>query len=115
LTQKQACIASGISENTLTNWRSQHPELEERLAQAREQARQKSLAAIKSAGEKDWRAHEAFLKLSFQSDYRQGGPNINVTANAQAATATICTEEQRKRLIEMRERITSGERRNEHR
>ena len=25
LTQKQACIASGICENTLANWREQHP------------------------------------------------------------------------------------------
>ena len=42
LTQKQACIASGICENTLAVWREKYPELEPRLQQAREQARQKA-------------------------------------------------------------------------
>ena len=47
LTQKQACIASGICENTLAAWREKYPELEPGLQQAREQARQKALAGIK--------------------------------------------------------------------
>jgi hypothetical protein len=39
---------------------------------AREEARQKALEGIKAAGERgDWRALEAFLKLSFQHDYRK--------------------------------------------
>src|SRR5215471_21806321 len=101
LTQKQACIASGICENTLASWREKHPELEPRLAQAREQARQKALAGIKAAGEAgDWRALEAFLRLSFPGDYRRDA-NINVTATANTQqAAVVCTEEQRKRLIE---------------
>src|ERR1700716_1112602 len=81
LTQKQACIACGICESTLDLWRERYPELQEKLAGAREQARQKALAAIKAAGEGekgDWRATEAFLKLSFQADYRQN-PSVHVS------------------------------------
>ena len=51
VTLKQACIASGISESTLGDWRDRYPELEASLAQAREQARQKALAGTKAAGE----------------------------------------------------------------
>ena len=106
LTQKQACIASGICENTLTNWRNEYPELEPRLAKAREQAWQKALAGIKAAGEAgDWRALEAFHRMSFPSDYRRDASvNVTATANAQQA-AVVCTEEQRQRLIELSGRL----------
>ena len=95
LTQKQACLASGICENTLAACRDKHPELEPRLAQAREQARQKALAVIKAAAESgEWRAAEAFLRMSFPSDYKQAGAKIEVTATAQQGQV-VCTEEQR--------------------
>jgi len=107
LTIKQACTASGISDDTLSDWRERHPELGPRLDEAREQARRKALASIKLAGEDgDWRASEAFLKYSFWQDYRQG-PAVNVTATATAQTAVV-SEEQRARLIELRERITGA-------
>lgn len=88
---------------------------------ANEKARQKALAAIKAAGEPwkdaeghehpgDWRAKEAFLKYSFWPDYRQG-PAVNVTTTATTQTAVVCSEEDRKRLIalrELREKIVHG-------
>jgi len=105
LTQKQACIASGICENTLAAWREKHPELEPRLAQAREQARQKALAVIKTAANNgDWRAAAEFLRLSFQNDYRQTNTKVEVNTNAQAA-GIVCTEEQRQRIIALREQL----------
>ena len=106
LTQKQACIAAGICENTLATWRDKHPELQAKMAEAREQARQKALARIKAAGESgDWRASEAFLRMSFAADYRQGGNvNVNATATIQQA-GLVCDEATRKRLIELREKI----------
>lgn len=108
LTQKQACIASGICENTLAAWREKHPELEERLTQAREQARQKALAGIRAAGEGakgDWRALAEFLRLSFQADYRRDA-SVNVSAAATVQRTDItCDEETRKKLIELREKI----------
>ena len=94
LTQKQACLASGICENTLSNWREEYPELEEQLTQAREQARQKALAGIRAAGEGvkgDWRALEAFLRLSFQGDYRKDA-NVNINASSTVQQGVICDE-----------------------
>jgi hypothetical protein len=62
---------------------------------------------IRAAGEAgDWRALEAFLRISFPADYRRDARiNVSATATAQQATAVIVTEEQRQRLIEMRERL----------
>src|SRR5262249_27968529 len=63
---KQACLAAGIGQSTLSDWLEWHPELEAQLAEARETARQKALAGIRAAGKAgDWRALEAFLRLSF--------------------------------------------------
>jgi len=109
LTQKQACIASGICENTLAAWRERYPDLEPRIEAAREAARQKALEGIKTAGDDgDWRASEAFLRMSFHTDYRQN-QSINVNATATAQQATIITDEQRKRLIEMRHQLIRRE------
>lgn len=112
LTQKQACIASGICESTLAAWREKHPEFESRLGQGREMARQKALSCIKRAGEAgDWRASEAFLRLSFPADYRRDASiNVNATAMAQAAApALVCTEEQRHQLIAQLDRLKKRE------
>jgi hypothetical protein len=104
LTQSQACIACGIGKQTLDDWRERYPELEPQLQAARKQARQNALAKIKEAAENDWRAAEAFLRLSFFPNYNQGH-NINVNATATAQTAVVVTEEQRRSLIELRERV----------
>jgi len=63
-------------------------------------------AGIRAAGEAgDWRALEAFLRLSFPGDYRRDASiNVTATANTQQA-AVVCTEEQRQRLIELRQRL----------
>ena len=116
LTLKQSCIATGICENTLANWRERHPELESRLMQARETARQKALATIKAAGENgDWRASAEFLKLSFQSDYRRDA-NINVSATATTQqVGVVCDEATRATLIEQRRRLLADARDATHR
>jgi hypothetical protein len=64
------------------------------------------LAAIRVAGEAgDWRALEAFLRMSFPADYRRDA-SINVTATACVQqAAVVVTEEQRRRLLELRERL----------
>ena len=78
-----------------------YPDLESRLAEAREQARQKALAGIKAAGEAgDWRALECFLKMSFQ-DYRDKGTQVQVNTGPQL----VCDEETRKRLQALRAEI----------
>ena len=108
LTLKQACIAAGIGETTLHESRKEYPDLEPRLEAARERAREAALRAIRAAGEKDWRAHEAWLRLSFQSDYRQSNTKVEVNTAQQAQI--VCTEEQRQRIIALRERLLAEER-----
>ncbi len=53
---KSACIVASISVSTLADWRGKYPELEERMSEAREVARQKMLQRIKRAAADDWRA-----------------------------------------------------------
>jgi terminase small subunit-like protein len=104
---KGACTVAGIGVTTLAEWRERHPELEEKLNQAREFARQKALQAIKGAGAKDWRASAEWLRLTFPSDYRGNGNKIEVSANA-TAPSFVFTEEQRLRLIERRAAALRG-------
>jgi hypothetical protein len=74
---------------------------------AREEARQRALEGIKAAGQKDWRALAEWLKLTFPEHRQSSSINVSATATAQQATAVIVTEEQRQRLIAMRERLLS--------
>ena len=105
LTHKQACLACGISQSTLANWREQFPDLESRMEAAREEARQKALEGIKAAGQKDWRALAEWLKLTFPEHRQSSNINVSATAHAQQATGVVITEEQRQRLIALRERL----------
>jgi hypothetical protein len=83
---KSACVIAAIGVTTLNEWREQHPELQDRLVKSREFARQKALAAIRQAGDRDWRAHADWLWLTFPADYRGRGSRIEVSA-----TASVCT------------------------
>ena len=74
-----ACVAAGIGDTTLREWRDQHPEILARIDQAREEGRQKALSAIKAAGAGgDWRAWAEWLKLSFPLDYRAPAPRMEL-------------------------------------
>jgi hypothetical protein len=92
-----------LSESTLSDWRERYPELEPRLIEAREAARRKVLATIKSIGEEtnDWRALDTWLQRSFPADYRKDASiNVSATANAQQAQGVVLTEEKRRVLQE---------------
>ena len=108
LTHKQACLACGISQSTLIDWRERYPDLDARMEAAREVARQTALEGIKTAGEKDWRALAEWLKLTFP-EHRPGN-NINISATATAPQAVVCDEATRERLIALREKITLADR-----
>ena len=103
LTHKQACLACGIGQSTLADWRERYLELEPRMDAASEEARQKALEGIKDAGQKDWRALAEWLKLTFPE--HRSGYNINVSATAGAAVQV--TDVERAKLIAMRERALS--------
>ena len=93
---------AGIGVTTLSEWREQHPGLEERMSEAREIARQKALRSIQAAGGKDWRAHAEWLKLAFPADYRGSANKIEVSAIA--VSGTVLPEAERVRLIERRDK-----------
>lgn len=98
---KGACVMAQIGVSTLNDWREKHPEIEERMSEARERARQTALHRIKSAGDKDWRAYAEWLRLTFASDYR-GAAKIEVSASASASTGLVLTEADQKELQEAR-------------
>ena len=53
---------------------------------------------IKAAGQKgDWRASEAFLRMSFAADYRRGDINVSATAVNDQRTVVV-TEQKRAEL-----------------
>ena len=100
---KGACVVAGIGVTTLNEWRERHPDLQERLSDAREHARLKALQAIKAAGERDWRAWSEWLKLTNPAEYRGSGAKIEVSASAIAGV--IVTEEQQREIQERTRRL----------
>jgi hypothetical protein len=101
---KSACIVAGISVSTLADWREKYPDLEERIAEARETARHKMLQQIKRAAKNDWRAAAEWLRLTFPNDYRKPS-STSVEVNTAVQMAVVCNEERRQELIKQRERL----------
>jgi len=99
-----ACIVAGIGVTTLKEWREKYADLEERIADAREHARLKALQGIKGAGERDWRAHAEWLRLTFPADYRGSGGKIAISATA-IASGPVMTEEKLQELQQIRQRM----------
>jgi len=107
---KSACVIAGIGVSTLSDWREQHPELEDRFVEAREFARQNALSAIGQAGGKDWRAHAEWLRLTFPTDYRGTGGKVAISATAIAnVSGPIMTEERLDELQRARQRLLMKE------
>jgi len=107
---KSACIIAGIGVSTLSDWREKYPELEERMAEAREKARLKMLQRIKRASENDWRAAAEWLRLTFPQDYRRVSTPTSSTTNITNQTLVISPEQQ-ERLRQQRERLLKTEQR----
>ena len=103
-----ACVVAGIGVTTLEEWREKYADLEERIADAREHARLKALQGIKGAGEKDWRAHAEWLRLTFPADYRGSGGKIAISATA-SASGPVMTEERLRELQEIRQRMIEAQ------
>jgi hypothetical protein len=99
-------VIAGIANSTLTEWRHEYPEINERIELAREKMREKLLARVKLAAEDDWRASVELLKLSFASDYRRVvQPNqTNQHLHVHGETYVLSPEKQAE-LREQRRRI----------
>ena len=92
---KSGCVIAGIGVQTLSDWRREYPELEQRLTESRELFREKALQTIKKAiNQDDWRAAAKALELIFPGDYRAGN-RITATATATASTAVVSVEKQK--------------------
>jgi hypothetical protein len=106
MTNKAACVAANIGVATLRDWRKEHPDLELRMEEAREKARQKALRRIKTAAEQgDWRADAEWLKLTFPQDYRRSGSQPTTQTNNTQINAVVLPPEVQDRLNEQRRRI----------
>jgi hypothetical protein len=105
---KGACVVAGIGVTTLAGWREKRPDIEERMDEAREVARQKALQAIKAAGEKDWRAWAEWLRLTFPADYRGSGNKVEVQQAVQVQVSPEQLADIRSRLPRAREMCLSG-------
>lgn len=72
MTDQDACIVAGISDETLRLWRRKHLDFLERSTRAREEGWQGALAVIKHAAikDRDWRAAGEFLDRT-KSAYRK--------------------------------------------
>jgi hypothetical protein len=104
---KGACVVAGIGVTTLAEWREKRPEIEQRIDEARELARQKALQAIRAAGEKDWRAHAEWLRLTFPADYRGNANKVEVQQAVQVQISQERLADIRSRLEPVREWLRS--------
>ena len=104
---KGACVVAGIGVTTLAEWREKRPEIEQRIDEARELARQKALQAIRAAGEKDWRAHAEWLRLTFPADYRGNANKVEVQQAVQVQISQERLADIRSRLEHVREWLRS--------
>jgi hypothetical protein len=95
-----AASAAGVAYSTFCEWRRDDPDVERAILTAREKARQAALVKLREAGEKDWRATEAWLRCAFPEDYRAKVENIQAVQIAQTITPVITPE----RLREIQER-----------
>ena len=104
----QACVVASISYGTLMKWQREKPDLAQKLEYAKEKSALKHLNIIKAAAERgDWRASEAFLKLTRPEIYRKAPaePSQNYT---QINTAITLTPEQQERIWQQRKRILAS-------
>ncbi len=104
LSFKAACKAACISQETFRLWREDQPELVEAIEKAREIGRREALRSIRAAGEKDWRAHAEWLRLSFPEDYRARPDHITQAVQLNQTTHGSISVERQKALQERHRR-----------
>jgi len=69
LTQRDASLLAGISEDTLCNWKRTNSEISEQMGQKLIEYKQRLLKKIEKAGEKDWKATAWILERKFKNDW----------------------------------------------
>src|SRR5207237_4332773 len=100
LTIAQACRAAKVTPSALRTWRERYPEFETTLDAARENVRSEALGVLKTHGDDDWRATDAFLRHSFQET-----PIMHQPPHAIVQIGIVSDEGERARLIELRQQL----------
>ncbi len=100
LTDKDAALAAGISENTLHVWRRRYRDFDSRLMRARKQRSRLMLKRIHEAGKTDWKAAAELLdrtdreyrKTPLEITGKNGGPIQHEVTVLDAAVKQIAAE-----------------------
>ncbi len=71
MTQRDASMLAGISEDTLCIWKRTNSEFSEQMGQKAIEYKQKLMRRIEKAGEKDWKATAWLLERKFKKDFSQ--------------------------------------------
>ncbi len=82
MTDKDAALAAGITEQTLSRWRKRYVDFDNRLMRARKQRSRLLLRRIHTASERDWKAAAELLdrtdreyrKTPLEVTGKNGGP-----------------------------------------
>lgn len=69
LTQRDASLLAGISEDTLCLWKRTNSEFSEQMGQKLVEYKNMLLKRIEKAGEKDWKATAWILERKFKKDW----------------------------------------------
>ncbi len=71
MTQRDASMLAGISEDTLCIWKRTNSEFSEQMGQKAIEYKRKMMKRIEKAGEKDWKATAWLLERKFKRDFSE--------------------------------------------
>ncbi len=102
MTDKDAALAAGITEQTLSRWRKRYVDFDNRLMRARKQRSRLLLRRIHTATERDWRAAAELLdrtdreyrKTPLEITGKDGGPIQHETTVTIRDLATRAAEDE---------------------
>lgn len=69
MTQRDASMLAGISEDTLCLWKRNNSDFSEQMGQSVIKFKQKIMKSIQKAGEKDWKALAYIAERRFKRDF----------------------------------------------
>jgi (p)ppGpp synthase/HD superfamily hydrolase len=69
MTQKDASMLAGISEDTLCNWKRTNSDFSDEMARKVVEYKQKLLKTIQKASEKDWKACAWLLERKYKKEF----------------------------------------------
>ncbi|MEY2640856.1 MAG: hypothetical protein RL150_249 [Candidatus Parcubacteria bacterium] len=71
LTQRDASILAGISEDTLSLWKRQNSDFSEQIRQKEIECKRRHIKNIEKASEKSWQASAWWLERKYKNEFSQ--------------------------------------------